>query len=117
MRNNEDRLGTKNKASSPAATTQPTPQGGLAPLDFVRPTTILSLPSGGKFYPEGHPLRSGTIEMKYMTAKEEDILTSQTPVGGRSSSLSAYIFAHHDTNANIVPKITPSSADKTHHSE
>jgi hypothetical protein len=41
------------------------------------PTEVIDLPSGGKFYPEGHPLKSGQIELKYMTAKEEDILTSQ----------------------------------------
>ncbi|WWT39325.1 hypothetical protein [Microcystis phage Mel-JY01] len=40
------------------------------------PTEIINLPSRGLPYPEGHPLSSGTIEMKYMTAKEEDILTS-----------------------------------------
>lgn len=41
------------------------------------PTEVIALPSRGKFYPEGHPLSSGQIEMKYMTAKEEDILASQ----------------------------------------
>lgn len=41
------------------------------------PTEVIDLPSGGKFYPENHPLRIGKIELKYMTAKEEDILTSQ----------------------------------------
>ena len=41
------------------------------------PTEIIDLPSKGHFYPEGHPLSSGKIEMKYMTAKEEDILASQ----------------------------------------
>jgi hypothetical protein len=41
------------------------------------PTEIIDLPSEGKLYPAGHPLTSGKIEMKYMTAKEEDILTSQ----------------------------------------
>jgi predicted RNA-binding Zn-ribbon protein involved in translation (DUF1610 family) len=41
------------------------------------PTEVISLPSKGWFYPEGHPLASGKIEMKYMTAKEEDILASQ----------------------------------------
>lgn len=40
------------------------------------PTEIIDLPSKGWFYPEGHPLSSGKIEMKYMTAKEEDILSS-----------------------------------------
>ena len=41
------------------------------------PTEMVELPSKGYFYPEGHPLASGTVEVKYMTAKEEDILTSQ----------------------------------------
>jgi hypothetical protein len=41
------------------------------------PTEVIDLPSKGKFYPVGHPLASGQIELKYMTAKEEDILTSQ----------------------------------------
>ena len=41
------------------------------------PTEIVPLPSGGKYYPDGHPLTSGEVEVKYMTAKEEDILTSQ----------------------------------------
>jgi len=41
------------------------------------PTEIVPLPSKGLLYPEDHPLAAGTIEMKYMTAKEEDILTSQ----------------------------------------
>ena len=40
------------------------------------PTEVIPLPSKGWFYPEGHPLASGQIEMKYMTAKEEDILAS-----------------------------------------
>ena len=41
------------------------------------PTEIVDLPSKGLLYAEDSPLRSGTIEMKYMTAKEEDILTNQ----------------------------------------
>jgi hypothetical protein len=41
------------------------------------PTEIIPLPSKGLIYPLGHPLESGVIEMKYMTAREEDILTSQ----------------------------------------
>ena len=41
------------------------------------PTEIVDLPSQGLIYPEDHPLRSGKVEMKYMTAKEEDILTNQ----------------------------------------
>ena len=41
------------------------------------PTEIVDLPSKGYFYPETSPLSSGKLELKYMTAKEEDILTSQ----------------------------------------
>jgi len=44
---------------------------------FKLPTETVELPSKGLLYPEGHPLSGGTIEMKYMTAKEEDILTNQ----------------------------------------
>ena len=40
------------------------------------PTEVIDLPSKGKFYPTGHPLAAGQVELKYMTAKEEDILTS-----------------------------------------
>ena len=40
------------------------------------PSEIIDLPSEGRFYPEGHPLESGKIEINYMTAREEDILTS-----------------------------------------
>ena len=41
------------------------------------PSEVIDLPSEGKLYPEESPLREGKIEIKYMTAKEEDILTSQ----------------------------------------
>ena len=41
------------------------------------PTEIIDLPSGGKIYGKDSPLHDGKIEIKYMTAKEEDILTSQ----------------------------------------
>lgn len=44
---------------------------------FKLPTETIELPSKGLLYPEGHPLANGTIEMKYMTAREEDILTNQ----------------------------------------
>ena len=38
---------------------------------------VIDLPSKGKVYPKDSPLKDGKIEIKYMTAKEEDILTSQ----------------------------------------
>lgn len=44
---------------------------------FKFPSEEVDLPSKGLLYPEGHPLKSGKIEMKYMTAREEDILTNQ----------------------------------------
>jgi len=43
---------------------------------FKFPTEVIELPSKGLPYPESSPLSSGTIEMKYMSAKEEDILTN-----------------------------------------
>jgi hypothetical protein len=43
---------------------------------FKVPTETIELPSQGLLYPESHPLSSGKIEMKYMTAREEDILTN-----------------------------------------
>ena len=43
---------------------------------FQLPTETVELPSKGLLYPEDSPLAKGTIEMKYMTAKEEDILTN-----------------------------------------
>jgi hypothetical protein len=44
---------------------------------FKLPTETVDLPSKGLLYPESSPLANGTVEMKYMTAKEEDILTNQ----------------------------------------
>jgi hypothetical protein len=44
---------------------------------FSFPTETIELPSKGLLYPEDNPLSSGKIEMKYMTAREEDILTNQ----------------------------------------
>lgn len=41
------------------------------------PTEIVKLPSKGLVYAKENPLSSGEIEMKYMTAKEEDILSNQ----------------------------------------
>jgi len=45
---------------------------------FSMPTEMVDLPSKGLVYPETNPLSSGEVEMKYMTAKEEDILTNQS---------------------------------------
>ena len=78
-RNNEERLGIPSsgaKETADAPITPPADAGGLA---FVSPTQLVDLPSEGKFYPEGHPLHNQkTIEIREMTAREEDILSSQT---------------------------------------
>ena len=78
-RNNADRLGldenTPDDGGAAAATAAV--EGGSQGLSFSMPTEHVELPSGGAFYPERHPLHNQeTIEIKYMTAKEEDILTS-----------------------------------------
>ena len=46
--------------------------------EFKFPTETVDLPSKGFVYPKEHPLSSGKVEIKYMTAKEEDILTNQS---------------------------------------
>ena len=46
--------------------------------EFKFPTEEVELPSKGLLYPKDHPLSSGKVEVKYMTAKEEDILTNQS---------------------------------------
>jgi hypothetical protein len=44
--------------------------------EFKIPTETVTLPSKGLLYPKESPLSKGEIEMKYMTAKHEDILTN-----------------------------------------
>jgi hypothetical protein len=46
--------------------------------EFKFPTEEVELPSKGLIYPKDHPLSSGKVEIKYMTAKEEDILSNQS---------------------------------------
>ncbi|HAB39548.1 MAG TPA: hypothetical protein DCE52_16380 [Rhodobacteraceae bacterium] len=79
MSRNRDRLGnnsTPQDSSLPTAAVQNEPSEGFS---FVVPTEFVDLPSQGKFYADGHPLAGqNTIEIKQMTAKEEDILTSRT---------------------------------------
>jgi len=58
-------------------TSPPADNGGG--FSFVVPTEFVDLPSQGRFYAQGHPLHNQTsIEIKQMTAKEEDILTSRS---------------------------------------
>jgi hypothetical protein len=77
MRDNEDRLGPLVSADAPVQH-MPVNTTQASPLGFVVPTEFVELPSRGKFYPDGHPLKDkDKIEIKFMTAKEEDILTSR----------------------------------------
>ena len=46
--------------------------------EFKFPTEEVELPSRGLLYPKESPLSKGKVEIKYMTAKEEDILTNQS---------------------------------------
>ena len=47
-------------------------------FSFTTPTEFVELPSKGMFYPDDHPLHNvDVVEIKHMTAKEEDILTSE----------------------------------------
>ena len=62
------------EGSSPAPTQAPTAQ-----MDWSVPTEMVKLPSGGKSYQSPHPLAGvDEVEIRFMTAKEEDILTSQS---------------------------------------
>jgi len=67
MRNNQNRFAAS------------TPEHANVPpgFNYEVPTEFVELPSKGKFYPVDHPLHNQqTIEIKYMTAKEEDLLAS-----------------------------------------
>jgi hypothetical protein len=59
-----------------ATIVQPQQTQQAAPT-FDFPTQVISLPSEGKVYAESNPLSKGTLEIKYMTAREEDILADR----------------------------------------
>ena len=72
MRDNSSRF------AAPAEEPAPEQPKAVDLMSFVAPTQFVDLPSKGEHYPEGHPLHGSTsIEIKFMTAKEEDILASQ----------------------------------------
>jgi|10_taG_2_1085330.scaffolds.fasta_scaffold17482_3 hypothetical protein len=74
MRNNQRRTTAPSRSGSPPATAAAAASGGLT---YQVPTEFVELPSRGRFYLEGHPLHNQeTVEIKFMTAKEEDILSS-----------------------------------------
>ena len=73
MGRNSDRLGMDNKPEHAEAPPI------FNPLSFVAPTEVVDLPSKGEGYPDDHPLKGKDhIEIRYMTAKDEDILSNQS---------------------------------------
>jgi len=75
MPRNEDRLGAKDQTGAEA----PPITEKSSILDFVLPTEFVDLPTKGWFYAEDHPLHGKeSIEIRYMTAKDTDILTSKS---------------------------------------
>ncbi len=73
MGRNTDRLGIDNKPEHADVPPQ------ISPLNFVAPTEIVDLPSKGIGYPDAHPLNGKDfIEIKYMTAKDEDTLANKS---------------------------------------
>ena len=102
MRNNQRRTGPQARPQ-PAATSQ-------ANLAYVVPTEFVELPSRGVFYPEGHPFfNQETVEIKFMTAKDEDILSSQ-------ALIKKGVMIERLLESLIVEDVDPNSlllADKT----
>ena len=71
-RNNARRLGMQQGSN---ADTSPPPSNEFS---FIAPTEMVDLPSKGALYPEGHPLSGAeSVEIRFMTAKEEDILLNE----------------------------------------
>jgi len=75
MSRNKGRTKATSPAPAQAVKAAPTQTTGLS---YVTPTEFVELPSRGQFYSADHPLHNQeTVELRYMTAKDEDILTSQ----------------------------------------
>ena len=79
VRNNEERLGAAPNEDSPISS-----QNLQDPLNFVVPTMHVELPSEGVYYDKDHPLHGeDSVEIRFMTAKDEDILTSPSLIKKR----------------------------------
>ncbi len=72
--------------------------------EFKLPTEEVELPSKGLLYSKDNPLSSGKLEMKYMTAKEEDILTNQNYIskGVVIDKLLQSLIVNKDINYNTL---------------
>lgn len=74
----EPQIGIESSAVSPelmaAIQTQQQSETNKGVYDY--PTEIVPLPSKGLLYPKDNPLSQGFVEIKYMTTREEDILST-----------------------------------------
>ena len=78
MSRNKQRAAAAVSSTPTANTGADLTQAPPSTLSYVTPTEFVELPSHGKFYSPDHPLHGEeTIELRYMTAKDEDILTSR----------------------------------------
>jgi hypothetical protein len=76
-RNNSERTGAPHQ-DAPAPPPPVLENNTQDIFSFINPTEFVDLPSKGELYPESHPLHGvDTLEIRHMTAKEEDILTSE----------------------------------------
>ena len=72
------RRNNKGRTSSPTPFVNEPPQQEEAHLGFTKPTEFVELPSKGRLYPPGHPFHmQEEVEIRFMTAKDEDILSSK----------------------------------------
>ena len=86
MRNGDERYGIpqemlRQDATPPQIALPQTNSVGqqAGTISFIAPTEFVFLPSKGKYYPQGHALHNkDSIEIKQMTAREEDILTNRS---------------------------------------
>ena len=75
----EEKLEQVKQQSSKEITPQAAVSSNSDIFSFVNPVEVVDIPSKGKFYPDGHPLKDKeSVEIRQMTAKEEDILTNKS---------------------------------------
>jgi T4 bacteriophage base plate protein len=81
----------------PAVNTKPSQQ-----QESTYPTEMIDLPSNGYFYKKSNKLSSGKVELKMMTAKEEDILTNENLLkkGEVLNKLLDSLIVDKDINSN-----------------
>jgi hypothetical protein len=73
-RNSSSRLGLDSKKQNPVDDAASIPE-----FSFISPTELVELPSRGELYPDSHPLHNKeSLEIRFMTAKEEDILLNES---------------------------------------